>query len=77
LAARVTLAGVIAIDVRSDGTVTELTLDRTDPRVAVIEMALALPVKSVAKPVLPMLTTVGFDDAQVTAEVMLAVEPSL
>jgi hypothetical protein len=73
----VTLAGVIAIDVRSDGTVTELTLDRTDPRVAVIEMALALPVKSVAKPVLPMLTTVGFDDAQVTAEVMLAVEPSL
>ena len=65
------------MDVSTGGTVTMLTFDLADPRVAVIEMALALLLRSVAKPVLPTLTTVGLDDAQVTEEVMLAVELSL
>jgi hypothetical protein len=74
----VTLAGVIAMDVSVGcGTVTVLMFDVTAPMVAVIEMGVALLPRSVAIPVLAVLTTAGLDDTQVTREVTFAVVPLL
>jgi hypothetical protein len=74
---RITLAGVIAIAVRAGGTVTRLAFDVIVPSVAVTETAVLMLVNTVATPVLPMLTTAGLEDAQVTDEVIVAFVPLL
>jgi len=74
---RITLAGVMAIEVSAGGTVTRLTFDLIVPNVAVMDTAVLLLVNAVAMPVLPMLATVGLEDAQVTDEVIVAVVPLL
>jgi hypothetical protein len=74
---KITLAGVIAIEVSADATVTVLIFDLIEPEVAEMVTAVALLARSVARPVLPILTTAEFDEAQVTDEVMVAVVPLL
>jgi hypothetical protein len=74
---RITLAGVIAIEVSMGGTVTVLTFEVMVPRVAVIEIAVLLLVKSLARPGAPMLTTAGLDETQATDEVIVCVVPLL
>jgi hypothetical protein len=65
------------MEVSTGGTVTVLTFEVTVPSFAVIETAVALLDRSVAKPVLPILTTAGLDDTQVTEEVIVAFVPLL
>jgi hypothetical protein len=77
LSASVTLAGVIAIDVRTPVIVMELASEVIVPETALIEIAVALAASTVARPELLMLAAVGLEEVQVTEEVMLAVVPSV
>jgi hypothetical protein len=65
------------MDASTGGTVTKLVFEVIDPSVALIEMAVALLARSVARPVPPILTVVGLDDTQVTEEVIVAFVPLL
>jgi hypothetical protein len=75
LRASATLAGVMVIAVSAPETVTVLAGEVIPPSAAVIEIALVLLVRTVAKPALLIPTAVGLEDFQVTEEVMLAVVP--
>jgi hypothetical protein len=72
---KVTLAGVIAIEDKVPEIVTTLAGEVIVPREAVMELLLPLAASTVAKPALLMPTPAGFEDFQVTEDVMFAVVP--
>jgi len=77
LSGKVTLAGVIAIEVRTPDIVRALAGEVIPLREALIEIAVALPPTTVASPALLMLAAVGFELDHVTEEVIFAVVPSV